>query len=201
MICKGCTFAQYPPCAIQKIYSASNIDDVIQGKHLKQIMHPVCHLNAQKLLNGKIERSKDCDNCGMCEMLCDMEAASGVDYSKIEKIIFSNLNRLNTVISALLPSCVVVTEAKSKGNAREKRVDLVIKKGSNVYLIKMLTDIDKYPYYFRSYTDIKKYYQSIYNGISFNIITLIPARKTESADVAGYDCVTMSDLISTIKEA
>ena len=201
MICKGCTFVQYPPCAIQKIYSASNIDDVIQGKPLKQIMHPVCHLNAQKLLDGRIECGDECDNCGVCLLLCETQTSSDIDDSKLEKIIFSNLNRLNIVFAALLPHCIVVTEAKSKGNAREKRVDLVIKNGKHVFLIKTLTDIDKYPYYNRSYNDIKEYYSSIYKDITFNIVTLIPARKKEAADVAGYNCVTISDLISTIKEA
>lgn len=198
--CKGCEFSQYPPCAVQEIYSAANIEDIIEDKKIKQKMHPVCHKNAQTLINNRIERTEACDNCSLCELLCESSAGNDSSADEMDSIVSGSLNILNILFKHRLPEAVVASDVKVKGNAREKRIDLVVKKETSVFLIKILTDIDKCPYYLRAYEDAETYYKIKYSNCSFIKRIVIPTEKKSAANDMGYDCRTLADIIKEIQE-
>ena len=200
MKCIGCTFSQFPNCAIQSIITATPLEDIISGKRVKTVMYPVCHKNAQRIDNGMMVIGDTCDNCMLCDVLCIKSNVVVSCTGTTEKTIFSDLNRFNMYLKQRLTHCTIGTEIKAKGNAREKRIDIVVKKDSIIYLVKMLSDIDKTPYYSRSYMDLVDYYTEHHNGYTFKKIVLIPQKRVEAAQAMGYECYTVDALVAEILE-
>ena len=200
MNCIGCKFSQFPNCAIQSIITATPLEDIISGKRVKNVMYPVCHKNAQRIDNGTMIVGDTCDNCMLCEVLCVNHEGIVSCTGALEKTIFSDLNRFNMYLKQRLGHCIIGTEIKAKGNAREKRIDIVVKKDRTIYLVKTLSDIDKTPYYSRSYMDLVNYYTEHCNGYTFRKIILIPQKRVEAAQSMGYECCTVDALVAEISE-
>ena len=145
-------------------------------------------------------RTDACDNCGMCDFLCNsVSAPQQFDLLSIEKMLVNNLNRLNMVMQVIMPEDTVATEVKAKGNARVKRIDLVIKTNNAIYLVKLLNDLDKYPYYSRSYSDMVGYYNGANNSFAFKKRIVVTSDKKMMAIQLGYDCINLTELIEEIR--
>ena len=200
MSCIGCTFTHYPSCAIQNIVSSVDMDALLNNHQFKKIMFPVCHKNAQSINENKIIKNSSCDNCMLCEAICPFLDSHNTLNVDTEHVALSNLNRLNILIKNILPNALVATEVKAKGNAREKRVDLVIRKDKTIFLIKVLSDTDRYSFYYRSYEDIKNYYEARYKEYTIYFYILIPSWKNELAQSKGYNCKTINKIIQEIQE-
>ncbi|MBO5316647.1 MAG: hypothetical protein J6B48_09505 [Clostridia bacterium] len=200
MSCIGCSFEHYPCCAIQSIISAVDIDAIFDDKPHKEIKYPVCHKNAHSVNENKIVKNGSCDNCMLCEIVCPFLDIPNVVSLDTEHIALNDLNRLNILLKSLLPETIVATEAKVKGNAREKRVDLVVKKDKYIFFIKVLSDIDRYSFYSRSYEDIKNHYALKYIEYTIYNYTLISSQKIELARSKSYECKTINEIIQKIQE-
>lgn len=201
MNCPGCTFSRYPPCAIFNIISASSLKDIILGNKLKSTPFPVCHKNAQKINNNKIAQTEGCDHCFLCSYLCVNSTNKTAPSVILEKLLFSELSRLNMYLQTAIPSAVVGSEIKAKGNAREKRIDVVIKKNRTIYLIKVLSDLNKLPFYSRSYNDLLEFYNQAFQDFTFYTRILIPAKHANAVGTSFLDCCTIEALIEEIQEA
>lgn len=201
MECPGCTFSTFPTCAISNIVSASSLNDMIGGNKLKISRFPVCHKNAQKIVDNKIAKTEVCDNCALCDYLCVNASDNVTPYVVSEKLLFSDLNRLNMYLQKAISSAIVGSEIKAKGNAREKRIDIVLKKDCTFYLVKVLSDLDKTPYYSRSYNAMLEFYSSTFPCFTFYTRMLIPAKHIGAAGAISSDCRTIGMLIKEIQEA
>ena len=201
MECPGCTFNNFPTCAISNIVSASSLNDILEGKKLKTSLFPVCHKNAQRIVDNKITKTDACDNCSLCNYLCVSASNNLTPYAVSEKLLLSDLSRLNMYLQKAIPSAVVGSEIKAKGNAREKRIDIVVKKDSTIYLVKVLSDLDKIPYYSRSYNALLEFYNNEFNGFTFYTRLLIPAKRIDATGTISSDCCTINTFIQEIQEA
>lgn len=200
MRCTGCSFSQFPECAIQSIVTATALENIMIGTNVKTTLYPVCHKNAQNIHENRLVKGASCDGCLFCDALCVNYESNEETSQALEKIVFSNLNRFNMYLKRRLAQCVVGTEIKAKGNAREKRIDVVIKRNSVLYMVKVLADNDKFPYYSRSYAELVSYYSANYDGVVFKSIIVMPNNKIESARAMGYECYSLDELVKEITE-
>lgn len=200
MICDGCTFINFPYCAIQSIITSTAIEDIIEGKQIKKTIYPVCHKNAQSIDGNKLIKGDSCDNCSLCDFLCIKRAFKNPHTGILEKIIFSDLNRFNMYISHLLPHCLVGSEIRAKGHFREKRIDIVIKSGNKIYFVKALSQIDKIPFYSRSYDELVDYYSSLYSRFIFKKMLIIPQKLIDESRSFSFDYCSINDMIKDILE-
>ena len=77
----------------------------------------------------------------------------------------------NIVVKYIL-GIPVASEIKAKGNARQKRLDLVLKLNENVYIIKILRSVVRTGFYYRSYEDSISTYIKSFPNLNFNILFL-----------------------------
>lgn len=190
--CIGCE--GYPSCAIFGIANGVLLSDIINECLLKKIQYPVCHKNAQKIESGKMVTGPGCDGCTLCRIACSKSESVAIDFRAVEKSVLSDLGRLNIFASSLNKNAVAATEVKTYGNFRQKRVDLVIKHGNSIFLIKVLQNLDKYNFYYRSYDEIIRDCQNRYPEFRFFHKTLIPAGKREQAEKLGLEFILIDEL-------
>jgi Pyruvate/2-oxoacid:ferredoxin oxidoreductase delta subunit len=198
MKCANCKYDSYPPCAIKEILTASTLEDTLTANDIKRTRFPVCHVNAQRLVEKTIIKTDSCTQCGLCDILCEEDTVKPT-VQNYEEVVFSSLSRFNILFSTLLPDCIVASEVKAKGNSRVKRIDVTIKHKKCVYLIKILSDANKIPYYSRSYKDTVDCYSKIYPQIKFKHLIVIPSNKI---DILATDehIHSIETLIKKIKE-
>ena len=67
-------------------------------------------------------------------------------------------------------------------------------------MIKVLTDIDKYAYYSRSYETVMSYYVDKYQDYTISTYALIPSQKQDIARAKGYNCKNIGELIKELQE-
>ena len=199
--CVGCNpGSSLPFCAIGNDPSNAYIENIINNDNLSKLENFVCHKTAQDLSTGKLTILAKCDDCGMCQILCPNIT---VDYttffnSKLEKVVFNDFGKASILFQSIFPDSVVATEVQVKGNFRTKRIDLVIKKDSDIYLIKMLKSTDKVPFYMRSYEEVITQYSSDYPTISFHALCLVPAAKTNDIVRIDADILDIASLNTLI---
>lgn len=199
--CGGCNHGSLLPlCAIEKAPNNAYIEKILNGEPLSQIENFVCHKASQDFSSGKLTILSKCDDCGLCQIICPNNK---IDYttfftSKLERVIFNDYGKTSLLFQSIFPDSTVATEVQVQGNYRTKRIDLVIKKDSDIYLIKMLKSTDKVPFYMRSYNEVISQYQPKYSEITFHSLCLIPASKKNdiirfNADIV--DLITLNSLI------
>jgi len=198
MSCIGCEFTKYPVCAIQNIISSINFDDIFNNVSHKETPFPICHKNAQSIDGNKIIKKDTCDSCMLCDFVCPFSTKA--INTQTEDLALDNLNRLNILLKSSLPGAFVATEVKVKGNSREKRIDLVVKKDTEIFIIKVLSDLNKYNFYTRSYESIANLYSGKYPTYHITKYILINSKKIENALNNEYNCNTLYELIETIQE-
>ena len=196
--CTGCDSIQYPQCAIFKIINTASLKALLDGKDLETNPYLVCHQNALKIESGKMISLSKCDNCMLCKIACNKISSCTIEIGDIEKSILNDLGRLNIYASSLNPNSLVATEVKADGNYRQKRIDLVIKKNTSVVFIKVLQNIEKYKFYYRSYEEIAISYKQLYPKVDFYCKTLVPSYKKERANQLGNEVILVKDIAAIL---
>lgn len=193
-VCRGCSFEKYPPCCICSIANGVSLTDILDEKQLKTSPYPVCGKLAQKIEQNQMHRLSGCNDCQLCEIVCKGKIDTISDVDLLEKTVLSDLGKLNIYVSTVIPDAVVATEVKVPGNSRRKRIDLVIRQGQKVFLIKTLQDIEKYPFYLRSYREIITGFEKTYPSLSFFCQFFIPRAKIEKANKREYHYILIDNI-------
>ena len=199
--CTGCDSIKHPQCAIFKIINTASLKDILDNIELKAYQYLVCHKNAQKIESGRLISQTKCDYCMLCQIACNKVnscAIEIVNIEKLEKSILNDLGRLNIYASSLNPNSIVASEVKAEGNYRQKRIDLVIKGDTSVVFIKVLQNLDKYNFYYRSYEEIVNGYKELYPEMYFFCKTLVSSDKKERANQLGYDVILIDEIASIL---
>lgn len=183
-----------PMCAVANIVTAATLEDILAGRALKKATVLTCPVNAHDISGTVLMKKSSCISCNLCEISCQRKCED--INAELEKVVFGNLNCLNILLGCVLAeSTGVSSETKVKGNFREKRIDIVLNTSENVYLIKVLSNIDKAAFYLRSYTAVCEYYKEQYATKDFVPIILVPEAKTAAAHKHGYEVYTLSGII------
>lgn len=77
-------------------------------------------------------------------------------------------------------------------------MDAVVGKEDTIVLIKILTNLDKYNFYHRSYEEIKEEYQKQYPGLNIDIVFVVPEGKVKKAKSLGYDVICIDEIRTRI---
>lgn len=199
--CVGCNISsRLPSCAIGYAPNNAYIENIINNDSLPTAENFICHKTSQALSSGKLVILDKCDNCGLCSITCPH---SNVDYTtffspRLENVVFNDFGKASILFQSIFPTSVVATEVQVKGNFRTKRIDLVIKKDSDIYLIKLLKTTDKVPFYMRSYKEVINQYSPIYPDITFHSLCLVPTAKTNDVVRVDADIRDLSALNSLL---
>lgn len=178
--CVGCnSSSSLSFCAIGLAPSNAYIENIINNDCLMKHEHFVCHKASQDLSSGNLTILDMCDDCGLCQITCPNVNTDYTTFftTKLEKIVFNDFGKASIFFQTIFPNTTVATEVQVKGNFRTKRIDLVIKADSDVYLIKLLKTTDKVPFYMRSYDEVINHYYRIFPNIHFHRLCLVPATK------------------------
>lgn len=191
--CSKCKFIDYPDCVLKNIIKNISFEELLNNK-LKYEQYPVCPLNAQIIHEGKLELTDKCDTCTFCQLLCvNYEKQDLSINNKLEKIFFSDYNRLQMLLKKWNSTLKIASEVLFNGNFRSKRLDLVIINDSKVFLVKILKDINKYDYYNRSLEYIKKEYALLYSNLEFKSIFLVYNNSINKNDES---IITINELLN-----
>ncbi len=172
--CTGCDFVkgQLPECTVTKITTGITFEELLENEYSPNTRYPICHKNSQKLVNNKLVISDECDSCQLCYVACPKTVKNLTDSISInDDEILKDINLTNIVVKYIL-GIPVASEIKAKGNARQKRLDLVLKLNENVYIIKILRSVVRTGFYYRSYEDSISTYIKSFPNLNFNILFL-----------------------------
>ena len=194
--CVGCQGEKQPPCAIKDIFNGITLNEVISKTRNSSSKYLVCHKNAIKIGEDSIIISEKCDSCGLCRISCCKQLNKEYDR-KIERPIFAELGKLNILLTNIFTDTFVATEVKTEGNFRQKRIDAVVGKEDSIALIKILTNVDKYNFYHRSYEVMEKY-KNKYPEMNVNIVFIVPEVKVKKAKLLGYDVICIDEIRTKI---
>lgn len=196
-LCNTCNFNGFPECVMYNIIDSVSLDDIINNHDLKKTPYLVCKSNAQLIENGKMNIKTNCNHCNLCKYICKFKNS---DYSVDEKLLINDIPRLNIYLDTFLKSLQVATEVKANGNFRNKRLDLVVRHNKNIILIKVLTNIDKYGFYMRSYTQVVKEYSETYPEYHFSFKCLVDSSFYNKYNNSDFEkIVTINKLIEELK--
>jgi len=150
-----------PPCGVNSFHKGGELENVMLDDFRTStlINYIVCPVDSIKPNKNGVEILDDvCISCGLCVSKCPYDNMySAKDF--VEELIYKNLKNdvLKTTSflrSKLSDKFEVLTEVKADGNARNKRVDIVINFTNKIYLIKVLSSFKALGKYERSYSDI-----------------------------------------------
>ena len=198
--CIGCEPETRPTCAIYKIISSIDMDSFLHTINQKKTDILVCHCNAQEIKNNHLNIKDNCNDCNLCLLTCSKILDENFFNEKLEKILFSNLNLLNVYLSEMCKKCITGSEIKSFGNYRQKRIDIVIQKDKTIYLVKVLSDLNKYRFYMDSYNEQVETYNSTFDDYNFVALQLVKQNEFSIANKKNLNVITISDLIKTLGE-
>lgn len=176
--CRGCEHvSDQPECIIGTISDNVRIEDIINGAVLPQTENLICHKGSQSFSDNRLSILNGCDDCNLCYIACPYINGDCIPLftSKLEKAVFNDLGKAGILFASLLPDASVAVEVHVKGDSRDKRIDLVIRRENTFYLIKLLNKSDKIPFYARSYDKVIAYYSELFNDCSFISAFLVPA--------------------------
>lgn len=201
--CIGCNPQfELPKCAVGLAPSNAYIEDIINGSPLTLVENFICHKTAQVIEGNKIRILDKCDNCGLCYITCSnvtIDDYTSFFNTSLEKVILNDFGKASILFQTLFPNASVATEVQVKGNFRTKRIDLVIKKISSIYFIKLLKNTDKISFYIRSYMEVMEYYLAKYQIYHFQIIFLVPSTKINRRSPIEAKVCTITDLYKIIE--
>lgn len=202
--CIGCDSLEgvLPECTVAKITTMISLDAFLNDNFSPNTRYPICHNNAQKIANGKLVVSDKCDSCRLCYIACPKTEKNHLDLIGInDEDILKDTNMTNIVVKYLL-GVSVASEIKAKGNARQKRLDLVIKVNENVYIIKILRSVVRTSFYHRSYEEAICEYVKYYPNLKFNILFLTTDRiYNEFEGTSDFKFCTLHNIKEKVMEA
>lgn len=195
--CNLCKFKNYPDCVFYNIINSISLEDMLNNDHLPKKSYLVCKNNSQIIKNGKLIINESCNNCNLCKFVCTYKADQ---YKVDENFLINDIHRLNIFLDVILEKCIVGTEIKANGNFRNKRLDIVIKHKNNIILIKVLTSIDKYGFYMRSYKQVANEYKELYPEYHFSFKCLVDSSFYNKYNNSDFEkIVTINKLIEELK--
>ena len=197
-LCKSCDFEKYPECVICNIVNAKSLNDILNDAISTKNPFLVCKYNAQDFDGKTMKINKFCSGCNLCKIICKF---GNKKLIVDEDLILSDLSRLNIYLSKLFPEYLIATEITVNGNFRKKRLDLVIKKNHEVLLVKVLSNIDKYGYYYRSYTEVIDELMDKFKNFNFIFKCLVKEKQLEKCNELSYEnVITIEKLINRLNE-
>lgn len=159
--CKKCIkINKFPPCGVIKFYKGGELKDILNGnfRDSKEQHFFVCPVDAIKPLgNGMQFLSDKCISCGLCVNKCPYGNIKLENFNKgkIYNYIKSNILQIASFLkTSFETNYEIFTEVKYEGNARNKRIDIVIKSSKTTYLLKVLTGKPTRGKYERDYEKI-----------------------------------------------
>lgn len=174
--CQGCpdkNIENLPNCIITEILQGCSLQDLISNSgSLSENL--VCPKAAQDFNDGKLTINSSCSGCELCKICCNKITSHDAYNQKLEKLLLSDLSKLNIFFKHTFKSYSVGSEIQVSGNSRTKRIDLVLIKDNHIFLVKTLKDTDKINFYSRSYSDAIDSLKDS-SSYSFEKIILIPA--------------------------
>lgn len=197
-LCKSCDFEKYPECVICNIVNGISINDLLKNQIFIKKPFLVCKYNAQDFNGMNMKITNRCQNCNLCKIICKF---GNKNLVADEALLFDELSRLNIYFSKLFPEYQIATEVTANGNSRKKRLDLVIKKNNKIILIKVLSNVDKYGYYYRSYTETMNELVDEFKNFNFEYQCLVKKSEVIKCNELKYkNAITVDDLIKIISE-
>lgn len=182
--CLGCNSgANIPKCAITLISNNAYLEDILSNKKLPTQECLICPENAQEISENGIIITKKCSECTLCMLACpNVNMIFSKDFfpRSLEKAILNDPGKACILFKCLFSKIQVASEVQVQGNFRTKRIDIVIKYDNNVLLVKLLNNIDKVPFYRRSYDEVIFQYEKNYSEINFKFFCLIPSDKMKN---------------------
>lgn len=155
---------ELPPCGVNSFRKGGELEDVILDdfKTSTIINYIVCPVDAIKPIKTGVKILNDvCISCGLCVSKCPYDNMySAKDL--VEESIYKNLKNDVLKTTSFLHSKLgdkfeILTGVKADGNARNKRIDIVINFTNKIYFIKVLSSFKALGKYERSYSDILKH--------------------------------------------
>jgi len=158
----------------------------------------LCPVNALAVDNRRVYKKSNCIQCGLCELkyISNHNKNSNKEQPNISDYFLTDLKRLSIALKYMLDNDFVVCEVKAEGNYRNKRIDIVYKDSNTVFLVKVLTDINSYEYYKRSYYDILGGIDERYTNTNIQFKILTTPQNKNSRNYEYENLYTLNDIIS-----
>lgn len=193
--------AQTPACAIVSLSCGDALERIAHCQLSRQQAYPVCHNNAMQLDGESLRIIENCDDCGLCQITCPgcSFVPTKSDLAALEPVVLQSVHRLAILINGLYPDSIAACEGKARGNARTKRIDLVIRHGNQLLLVKVLTKLEKLSFYHRSYQEVCESYRAeCSQGLA--AIMLVPSAQLAQARNICPDAISLAELIDYLGE-
>lgn len=179
-ICLQCNQThKYPPCGVLELNKNNELVNILNCdyKASKTQNLIVCPVNAIKPMKFGININQEsCIACGICSGNCSYGNIELIDEVKEEKAypLFSSslLHVASFLKSKLNNEYVISTEVKSEGNARNKRIDIVVDNTKTTYLLKILSGKPTTSKYERDYEKILKNISEVSHSKKIELIYL-----------------------------
>jgi NAD-dependent dihydropyrimidine dehydrogenase PreA subunit len=178
--CFGCVKKHsFPPCAVNEFRKSGDFIDIIDGnaQNSKTQNFLVCPVDAIKSKGeGVVFKNNLCISCGLCIQNCPYDNIKLTELVK-EENIYPHLTNNVLQIASYLRSKLddeyeIFTEVKAEGNARNKRIDIVVTGNNKVYLIKVLSTEASGSKYQRDYEEILNKIVNIRKDKIFEVVFL-----------------------------
>ncbi len=165
---------------IDSYYHNLDINYFFSSQHVEPLQQKifVCPVDALTIKDNRIYKNDSCIRCG----LCDLKYCQNVNnkyFSKtpmISDYFLTDIQRLSVALKYLSNNQVLFAcEVKAEGNFRKKRIDIVFRKGKEVFLVKALSNLGRRSYYRRAYVNICHSLEKKFPEFSIKIKTLIPS--------------------------
>lgn len=158
--CKECIKEnKFPPCGVNTFNKGGELKNILIGDFStsKKQNFFVCPVDAIKPNGQGVNFTKECISCGICTNKCpygNIEVANRLGENVLYKYLDNILLVASFLESSLGNTYEISTEVKAVGNARNKRIDIVVSNNQKVYLIKVLSKLSSIGKYERSYKDM-----------------------------------------------
>jgi len=158
----------------------------------------LCPVNALVLDGKRVYKEKHCIQCGLCELkyISIQKESTNKELPIISDYLLTDLKRLSVALKYMLDNDFVVCEVKAEGNYRNKRIDIVYKDSDTVFLVKVLTDINSYEFYKRSYDDILSGLDEIYMNANKELKILTTSQNKLLRNNEHKSLYTINDIIT-----
>lgn len=144
--CRECIKkSEFPPCGVNTFYKSGELKDILVGnfRDSRKQDYIVCPVDAVKPVGQEVEFiNEKCISCGLCINKCPYEniELESLDEEKVYKFIKNNILQIASFLkSSLETNYEIFTEVKTEGNARNKRIDIVVNTSKTAYLLKLFS--------------------------------------------------------------
>lgn len=202
--CVGCSTVsnqKMPPCVVANIISNIPIEDLINTSEINTKEVFVCPKGAVDIASSRLVINNRCADCMLCALCCPLADTSSLSLDVLpEHVLFSTTTTMHILLQSLIPDATVANDVHVIGNSRKKRIDLVIKKKNQIFLIKLLKNTNKMQFYTRSYQEVVDTYQPQFPDHSFHIIALTEKHEHIPEGLTNNSVYCLKDFVKYAKE-